>query len=56
VLVLGELALWLGANPERGRIRSYALGKILLDLLQLPKELVVRRIGYGGTIEDVVLV
>jgi hypothetical protein len=54
--VLCELALRLGANPERWRIRSEAVREETLDLLQLSKKPVVLRVRNRRTIEDVVLV
>jgi hypothetical protein len=56
VLVLRELALYLGADSESRRIRGQAIREILLDLLQLAKELVVFGVRNAGTVEDVVFV
>jgi len=56
VLVLGELALRLGADSKSGRIRSATVRKTSLELLELPEETVVFRVLNGRTIEDVVLV
>jgi hypothetical protein len=56
MLVLRELALWLGANSERWRIRGEALGEISFDLLQLAKQLVVFGIRDRRTVKYVVLV
>jgi len=56
MFVLGELALYLGADSESGRIRSQTLRKILLDLLELAKQPVVFSVRNGGTVEDVVFV
>jgi hypothetical protein len=56
VLVLGELALRLGADSKSGRIRSATVRKSSLELLELPEETVVFRVLNGRTIEDVVLV
>jgi len=44
MLVLDELALWLGTDSERRRVRSYTLWEIPLQLLELAKELVVFRV------------
>ena len=54
--MLGELALGLGADPQSGRIRSAAFRKILLQLLELTKELVVLGVRDRRTIQNVVLV
>lgn len=54
--VLGELALWLGADSERRRIRRAALGENLFDLLQLSEEPVVLGVRERGPIEYVVFV
>ena len=56
MFVLGELALYFGADSQRGRIRSQTLRKIPLQLLQLSKELVVVRVRHCRTIENVILV
>jgi hypothetical protein len=56
VLVLGELALGLGADAQSGRIRRKALRKILLQLLQLAKELVVLGVRDRRTVKNVVIV
>jgi hypothetical protein len=56
VFVLGELALWLGTDSKRGRIRSEAVGEIPLELLQLPEEAVVLGVRNRRTVENVVLV
>ncbi len=56
MLVLGELALRLGADSERGRVRGEALRKMSFDLLELAKELVVFGVREGRTVQDVVLV
>ena len=54
--MLGKLALRLGADAQCRRIRGEALRKILLQLLQLAKKLIVLRVRYCRTIENVVLV
>jgi hypothetical protein len=54
--MLGELALGLGADPQSRRIRREAFGKILLQLLQLAKELVVFGVRDRRTVQNVVLV
>jgi hypothetical protein len=56
VLVLGELALRLGADSKSGRIRSATLREISLEFLELPEETVVFRVRKGRTVQDVVLV
>ena len=56
MLVLGELALRLGTDSKRGRIRSQALRKISLELLELPEKAVVLGVRKGRTVEDIVLV
>jgi hypothetical protein len=56
VLVLGELALRLSADSKSGRIGSEKVRKILLELLELPKEAVVLGVRDGRTVENVVLV
>jgi hypothetical protein len=54
VLVLCELALGLGTDAPRRRIRTAAFGEAPLQVLQLSKELVVLDIRQRRTIEDVV--
>jgi hypothetical protein len=54
--VLRELALWLGADSESGRIRSAALRETLFDLLELSEKSVVLGVRKCRAIEDVVLV
>ena len=54
--MLRKLALHFGANSQSGRIRRLTLRKILLQLLQLAKELVVIGVRHRRTIENVVLV
>jgi hypothetical protein len=54
--VLGELALWLGADSERRRVGSEDLRELPFDLLELAKQLVVFGIRDGRTVKDVVLV
>jgi len=56
VLVLGELALGLGADSEGGRVGGKALREIAFDLLELSKRLVVFRVRDCRTVKDVVLV
>jgi hypothetical protein len=56
VLVLGELALWLGADSKGRGIRSDTVRKLPLELLELPKEAVVLGVRNCRTVEDVVLV
>jgi hypothetical protein len=56
MLVLGELALWLGADSERRRIGGEAFGEISFDLLELAKQLVVFGVRDGRTVKNVVLV
>jgi hypothetical protein len=56
VLVLGELALRLGADSERRRVRGEGVRKISFDFLELAKELVVFSVRDGRTVLDVVLV
>jgi len=54
--MLGELALRLGADSERRRVRGDTLRKIPFDLLELAKQLVVFGVRHGRTVQDVVLV
>lgn len=54
--MLGELTLRLGADSKRGRIGCQAVGKISLELLELPEKAVVLRVRDGRTVEDVVVV
>ena len=54
--MLGELALRLGADSERRRVRGDTLRKIPFDLLELAKQLVVFGVQYSRTVQDVVLV
>jgi hypothetical protein len=56
VLVFGELALDFGADAECGRVGRQALRELLLEILQLAKELVVGRVRHCRTVEDVVFV
>src|SRR6266852_9900404 len=56
MLVLSELALGLGADPQSRRIRREAFRKILLQLLELAKELVVFGVRDRRTIQNVVVV
>jgi hypothetical protein len=56
VLVLGELALGLGAYSKGRRIGTQAVRKIPLELLELAKEAVVLGVRNRRTVEDVVLV
>ncbi len=56
MLVLGELALGFRADSKGGRIGSETVRKILLELLELPKEAVVLSVRNGRTVENVVLV
>jgi hypothetical protein len=56
VLVLGELALWLGTDSEGGGVGSETVGEISLELLELPKQAVVLGVRNGRTVEYVVRV
>jgi hypothetical protein len=56
MFVFRELALRLGTDATRGRIRCDAIRKIPLDLLQLSEEPIVFCVRESGTIEDVVFV
>jgi len=56
VLMLGELALGLGADSEGRRVGGEALRKIPFDLLELAKQLVVFGVRDSRTVQDVVLV
>jgi hypothetical protein len=56
VLVLGQLALYVGTDTERRGIRAPALRKGPLQLLQLSKELVVLGVRECRIIENVVFV
>jgi hypothetical protein len=56
VLVLGELALNLGANAQRWGIRTETFRKLPLQLLKLSKQLVVLGVRNRRTVENVVLV
>ena len=54
--MLGELALGLGANSECRRVGGEELRELLLDHLELAKQLVVLGVRDGRTVEDVVIV
>ena len=56
MLVLGELALDLGTDPQRWRIGGDALREIPFDLLELAKQLVVFGVRDRRTVKNVVLV
>jgi hypothetical protein len=56
VLVLGELALGLGTDSQRGRVGSDALREIRLDVLELAEQLVVFGVRNCRTVENVVFV
>ena len=54
--MLGQRALWLGADALRGRVRGAQLRMLGLELLQLAKEAVVFDVGERRAVEHVVLV
>lgn len=56
MLVFGELALWLGADSQRGRVGGKALREIPLYVLKLAEQLVVFSVRDCRTVENVVLV
>jgi hypothetical protein len=56
VLVLGELALRLGADSKSWRIGSATVREISLELLELSEQTVVFGVRKGRTVQDVVLV
>ncbi len=51
-----ELLCGWGPYPLGGGIGGHELGVFLLELLELPEELVVLRVGYQGPVEDVVVI
>lgn len=56
MFVLGELALWLGADSQGGRIGREKLREIPFDFLELAKQLVVFSVRDCRTVENVVFV
>jgi hypothetical protein len=56
VLMLGELALRLGADSKSWRIRCATFREISFELLELPEETIVFCVRKGRTVQDIVLV
>jgi hypothetical protein len=56
VLVLDKLALNLGTDAQRRRVRAHTLRESALELLQLPKKLVVLGVRDRRAVENVVVV